>query len=307
MKAIPYMGSKKKLASEIVNFIRQRHNGKINFYDVFGGGGAISFKALSFFENVYYNEIDTSIVNLIKQLKIGFPDEWYEPVTRERFFKEIEKDTAYSGIVKTCWSFGNNKKSYMYGEDIEEDKLLLHELCVKNTPELIERAKNQIGIEIPDKLKGRTVQDRRLFLKRIVKSQIGRFDIQLLERLSYLESLTHLQSLTRLQSLQNLQSLQTTNKDYRDLKFEPNSVIYCDPPYKGTAGYGVDFNHDDFYKWALNQDYPVYISEYDAPKDLTLVKQIAHRSTLSGTNNAKKTIENLYWNGKGNPNKTTLF
>ena len=292
MKAIPYMGSKRKLASEIVSFIRQRHHREINFYDVFGGGGAISFKALFLFDNVHYNEIDTSIVNLIEQLKIGIPDEWYEPVTRERFFEEIEKDTAYSGMVKTCWSFGNNKKDYLYGENIEEDKLLLHELCVKNTPELIERAKNQIGINLPDKLKGRTVQDRRLFLMRIIKSQIGRFDIQ---------------SLESLESLQRLERLQTTNKDYKELKFEPNSVIYCDPPYKGTGDYGTSFNYDDFYKWALNQDYPVYISEYDAPKEFTLVKQIAHRSTFSATNNAKKTIENLYWNGKGNPNKTTLF
>ena len=298
MKAIPYMGSKRKLASEIVSIIRQRHHREINFYDVFGGGGAISFKALSLFDNVHYNEIDTSIVNLIEQLKIGFPNEWYETITRERFFEEIEKDTAFSGMVKTCWSFGNNKRTYLYGEDIEDDKLLLHELCVKNTPKLIERVKKQIGIELPNKLKGRTVQDRRLFLKRIVKSQIGHFQIQSLERLYFFESL---------QNLQNLQRLQTTNKDYRELKFESNSVIYCDPPYKGTADYDTSFNHDDFYKWALNQDYPVYISEYDAPKEFTLVKQTAHRSTLSDTNNSKKTIENLYWNGKGNPNKTALF
>lgn len=304
MKAIPYMGSKRKLASEIVNFIRQRHNKVRNLYDVFGGGGAISFKAisfkaLSFFENVHYNEIDTSIVNLIEQLKIGIPEHWYEPVTRDKFFKEIEKDTAYSGMVKTCWSFGNKKVGYLWGEDIEDDKLLLHELCVKNTPELIDKAKKKIGIDLPDKLKGVTIQDRRLFLMRIIKSQILR--IESLERFSYLESLT------RLQSLQSLQRLNTTNKDYKDLKFQTNSVIYCDPPYKNTADYGVKFNHDEFYEWALNQNNSVYISEYSAPKDFKLVKQISHISILSASNNNKQVIENLYWNRKGNPNKTTLF
>src|SRR5699024_8028642 len=113
------------------------------------------------FKNVHYNEFDTAIVNLVEQLKIGIPDYWYEPVNRDKFFEEIEKNTAYAGMIKTCWSFGNNKKDYLWG-DCAEDKLLLHELCVKNTPELIEKARKQIGIELPDKLKGRTIQDRRL-------------------------------------------------------------------------------------------------------------------------------------------------
>src|SRR5690625_943273 len=109
MNGIPYMGSKRVLSPEITKLIYQRHGNK-PFYDVFGGGGAISFKALSFFDEVYYNEIDTSIVNLMRQLKEGIPESWYEPVTREKFFKEIKKDTAYAGMVKTCWSFGNNYK-----------------------------------------------------------------------------------------------------------------------------------------------------------------------------------------------------
>src|SRR5699024_12804894 len=112
---------------------------------------------------------------------------------------------------------------------------------------------------------------------------------------------------TRRSSDLSLQRLNTTNKDYKDLKFKPNSVIYCDPPYKNTEDYGVKFNHDEFYEWALNQNNPVYISEYSAPKDFKLVKQISHRSTLSASNNDKQVIENLYWNRKGNPKKTTLF
>lgn len=110
--------------------------------------------------------------------------------------------------------------------------------------------------------------------------------------------------------MQSLQRLNTTNKDYRDLKFKPNSVIYCDPPYKWTLDprfYGKNFNHDEFYEWALSQNNPVYISEYSAPKDFKLVKQISHRSTLSASNNDKQVIENLYWNRKGEFNKTTLF
>src|SRR5699024_12114686 len=53
---------------------------------------------------------------------------------------------------------------------------------------------------------------------------------------------------TRRSSDLSLQRLNTTNKDYKDLKFKPNSVIYCDPPYKNTEDYGVKFNHDEFYE-----------------------------------------------------------
>lgn len=40
---IPYMGSKRKLAGDILHFITQRNPGMTDFYDLFGGGGAVSF------------------------------------------------------------------------------------------------------------------------------------------------------------------------------------------------------------------------------------------------------------------------
>lgn len=46
MRGIPYMGSKQKLAHRIVNTIQQRHTDAEHFYDLFGGGGAISLEAL---------------------------------------------------------------------------------------------------------------------------------------------------------------------------------------------------------------------------------------------------------------------
>ena len=46
MIGIPYMGSKRKLASEIVSFILERHPKTKYVWDLFGGGGAISFEFL---------------------------------------------------------------------------------------------------------------------------------------------------------------------------------------------------------------------------------------------------------------------
>ena len=54
MEGIPYMGSKRKLAHRIVDVIFNRHNSE-KFYDLFGGGGAVSFAALSQFNNQKLN------------------------------------------------------------------------------------------------------------------------------------------------------------------------------------------------------------------------------------------------------------
>jgi len=55
---------------------------------------------------------------------------------------------------------------------------------------------------------------------------------------------------------------------YYDLNIPSKSVIYCDPPYRNTTGYGLDFNHDEFYQWCEDQvkkGHKVYISEYQSP------------------------------------------
>ena len=34
--------------------------------------------------------------------------------------------------------------------------------------------------------------------------------------------------------------------DYRQIEPDPGNVIYCDPPYMGTTGYGSNFDHEIF-------------------------------------------------------------
>lgn len=41
--SMPYMGSKQKLVDKIIPLILSRHNGATDFYDLFGGGGSVSF------------------------------------------------------------------------------------------------------------------------------------------------------------------------------------------------------------------------------------------------------------------------
>ena len=114
----------------------------------------------------------------------------------------------------------------------------------------------------------------------------------LLESLQSLQSLQRLESLQRLQRLQRLQSLQRLEVfrgDYKAVEIKPDSLIYCDIPYKNTDAYFKDgfdhdgFDHDGFYDWAERQSDPVIISEYAMPENrFKRIDFIKKRSLLNG-------------------------
>jgi len=85
--------------------------------------------------------------------------------------------------------------------------------------------------------------------------------------------------------------------DYKDLYIPPNSLIYCDPPYKGTGQYAVNFNHEQFYDkcvdWVI-EGHTVLVSEYSAPEYFNKLLEIPHFSSMSRRSNAVKRTENLY-------------
>lgn len=56
-------------------------------------------------------------------------------------------------------------------------------------------------------------------------------------------------------------------KSYEEIEIPENALIYCDPPYINTKGYGVDFDHARFYDWCREQKELVLISEYTMPED----------------------------------------
>ena len=124
--------------------------------------------------------------------------------------------------------------------------------------------------------------------------------LQSLQRLQSLESLQRLQRLESLQRLQRLESLETARLDYRALEVPAGAVIYCDPPYKGTAEYAgaEEFDHQAFYDWCEAQaraGHPVYISEYDMPRDrFTCIWQKAVDRLASKTGSSGKATERIF-------------
>lgn len=88
--------------------------------------------------------------------------------------------------------------------------------------------------------------------------------------------------------------VQLLYSDYKNIIIPKKSIIYCDPPYKNTAKYHSDFNHDEFYEWIeinLENTKLFYISEFTAPSEYKEVMKIS-RNCLS--RNGNRLTERLF-------------
>jgi len=291
---IPYMGSKRKLAGKIVDFIESRHSvGKV--YDLFGGGGAVSFEFLSRGWDVTYNDLDTAVVELLRKIqKDGVDSSFYRWISREDFHRLKGGSDWYAGVVRTCWSFGNNAENgYLFSVRNEEMKELLHRAIVDLDMGARDVFHSRYGVFIPDScFNFEGIHDRRIAVMRVVKG--GR-----LESVEQLQQLERLQQLEQLERLQQLERLEILNMDYRDVPI--SGIIYCDPPYAGTRRYGCGMDYGEFVSWVKGCKYPVYVSGYDM--DLECVMEMEHSMTLHPgmSKESRKRVEKLFWNGVTTP------
>lgn len=277
------MGSKNLIAERLVSqFPRAEY-----FVDLFAGGCAMTHAAFlsGKFKKFICNDLDFRGVELFKQAVSGkFKNEnrW---ISRDDFFKLKDSDL----YVRFCWSFGNNQKSYLYSKQKERQKRALHYAILFDDwvefYELFPDIYNEVAKEI---LFVKDVKTRYLTIKHHFAFQKKRMNLQSLEslqRLQRLQSLKRLESLERFGSLQSLQSIETIKMDYRKVVIPYDSVVYADPPYKGRESYSVKFDSDLFFDWCRNQNFPIYISEYDAPKDFKAVFEINKTNCLCATKN----------------------
>lgn len=82
------------------------------------------------------------------------------------------------------------------------------------------------------------------------------------------------------------------NCSYESLDIPENSIIYCDPPYRGTTSYKNKLDYDHFYGWCRllkKQGHKVYISEYQMPKDFKCLWEKKRRSSLTQDGGSWKT------------------
>ena len=79
--------------------------------------------------------------------------------------------------------------------------------------------------------------------------------------------------------------------------YPPNSIIYCDPPYRGTAKYREHLDYEHFYQWCRDMKalgHTLFVSEYNMPEDFTCVWEKPVTVNLNNQTKAVKAIERLY-------------
>lgn len=280
------MGSKNKIAEWIVSHFPHKEN----FYDLFCGGCSITHCAMvkRLFNNFYINDIKPEMPKMFIDCINGKYSNEKKWVSKEEFDELKGKGDPY---VDICFSFGNNwRKGYAYSKDIEPFKKALHYAVVLGDYSLM---LNDYNIDLS-------------MLENVRGGQYGRYiaaknilSVEMNTHLQSLESYTRLQSLERLNQLKHLINIGTSINvscgSYDSVVIKPNSVIYCDIPYRNTASYNeLEFNYDKFYEWCLSQKEIVFISEYDMPNDFICIAEKEKTCQLSATNNSLKSIERIF-------------
>jgi len=281
---LPYKGSKDKIADKICSLFPIREN----FYDLFMGGGSIIHYQLlqDNYKNYFANDFNSLVVkafNMAIHGKFKNENRW---ISHEDFdkLKNIDPYVAF------CFSFGNDLKSYAYGKDIESYKKALHYLVIFQDESLMKQLFLNVDFSFVHDIKD--INNRRLKVKRVIDNILNEDDNRIRSNES-LQSLIQLESVQRLESVKRLEIFSAS---YDEIKIKPNSVIYCDIPYKSTNKYEIskDFDYDKFYNWCEKQTELCFISEYNMPKDrFTCIAEFKHRSIISAKEN-QSVIERVF-------------
>ena len=277
---VPYMGSKTKIALDILKHLPKGNR----FVDLFGGGFAMSHAALltNRYNYILYNDINPLITNLVKRAINGdFNYNVFKPywVSREDFFKYKEQD----GYIKYCWSFGSDGKTYIFGKHIEPIKHALHDLIVfgSHSPIIDKSCPTIYKFITATNIHQRRIQAQRFFSKKFNEFPVlAKFD-----------------RLQQLQNIPNTSKLSFSNISYLDYIYQDGDVVYCDPPYENTNDYGLSFNHKQFYDWCYSRPFKVFFSSYkisDNRFNLIFAKQSC--SSFSDKYNSSFNFECLYSN-----------
>ena len=113
------------------------------------------------------------------------------------------------------------------------------------------------------------------------------------------ESLAQQENLLRSKSIASSNiSITSVSYDEIDLPDPSETVIICDPPYRDTQGYQVEFDNDKFEQWCIDKSregYEVFVCEYNIENPA--FEEIWSKEVINcggGNKNQKRSIEKLY-------------
>lgn len=244
---LPYQGSKKKISKKIVEIIKQNFGTDKPIYDIFGGGGAITAECILNGLEVHYNDLDLVITDMFQRV-LSTDREFLKTliISRDEFFKILDKEnkTIDDELKLLVNSFGNNRKDYLYSEEVSDLKHNLVTKIIKNH----------------DTFDGYRKTDT-------YKNAYRPFDIGKVDKSQVLQQFQGIQQLERVQKV-SIKNLKITNHDYTHFSYLSDAIIYLDPPYENTTHKGYKtgtFNSQSFYDWAyeMSKKNIVLISSYE--------------------------------------------
>ena len=300
---VPYQGSKNFIASRIVNALPKAGT----LVDLFAGGCAITHAAMV--KNKYNHYIANDLGSMPKVFLAAIygaasdRSRWFRWISRDEFIEERKKLPHERDLgILSVWSFGNNLQCYLYARELEDWKHALWNGVVDRDYTELDKYETSIKklIDAPSiyerRIKARKCL-RHKYIEDAVRNKINSGEKWNVDTLFTCTSLERLQSL---QSLQSLQRLRIFQKDYRTVEIPKDSVVYCDPPYANTCERAYAnmqmnkrlFDHETFWEWVRTRDFPVYVSEYTAPKDFVSILKMDKRQLMGGNHG-------YYKNGTG--------
>lgn len=240
---LPYVGSKKKVSKKLIEIIKQNFGTEKTVYDLFGGGGAVTAELMINGIEVVCNDADINSVNMFRRV-LTQDREWIKTllVSRDEFFeiKNKENKTVDDYLKLLVNSFSNNNKSYIYSKKWSDIKYQLASDIINNH----------------DTFSG--YKQTETYKKSHYKEN---------DKNDQMEQLGRLNQLERLQQADRVSDLQFENKDYRFFSDVTDSIIYLDPPYKGTMTdiYNASVDHNEFEDWCIKMSHNniVLISGYE--------------------------------------------
>lgn len=281
---LPYIGSKNLIARELLQQMPRRDY----FVDLFAGGGAMWHAAAESgkYSRYLVNEYNEQQCDFLRDCALGIYNESNGWVSSDEFMQKCSE----SAFLRCVWSFGNTADCYFCASVLEDwERALFHayEFGDYSIFKDIGFAGDTVYLE--------DIKRRTDYYKRKYEDYKGvKIDFR-----NWHVSNPHIQ-LQRLRAFhkqcERMDIVRKTDfsaKSYDEVEIPENALIYCDPPYINTAGYGVDFDHARFYDWCRAQKELVLISEYTMPDDFIPIWRKQKAVTLCG-GGAKKAEEKLF-------------
>jgi site-specific DNA-adenine methylase len=283
---LPYKGSKSAIAKDIIGVLP----GGNRLVDLFCGGCAVTdyaMKKTDRYRKFLVNDMDPMLpATYLKALCGGFAgeDRW---ISREEFHR-LKNEDPY---VSLCFSFGNNRSTYMYGPDIEPYKEAIHNIVFWENYDKMAALCPAVVKTAHEFCDGKDRKGRRLAFGKAVAAHVKAMGsveywqsnpmfravkvkwseerrgissaqwnrgspLERLERLKSLESLESLQSLQSLQSLERLESLESLES--QEAHIVATADDYCNYAYQDGDVVYCDPPYANTSKYTVDFDHETF-------------------------------------------------